>query len=360
MRGGFRSAPVTCSLLLLNVVVFAATVLYGGGFWHTSTSVQLAWGANFAPATQDGQWWRLLSAMFLHFGIIHVALNAWALWDLGRLVEHLYGRFRFLVIYFGSGIAGNLLSLAVQGNDAVSGGASGAIFSLLGAFLVFLWRERFHVDRAEFRWFFGASTAFALLTLGMGQVIAGIDNSAHLGGLIAGALLGTIFAKPWAKGSVGDQSPRWIAAFLLSLGVVGLIILMPQPRYLFGEELRARNAVRQFLHDDQRITHNWESILAAGRQQDLSFEQLAGSIESNITSGYLESFEALRAAQPGSAAPSAKTLDELQTYAIFRAGVAQDLADGLRTNDTQKIRKALDQANKASGIQNGKLTPPGP
>ena len=358
MRGGVRDAPVTSLLLLLNVVVFAVTALYGGGLWHTSTAVQLAWGANFAPATQDGQWWRLFTAMFLHFGIVHVALNAWALWDVGRLVEHLYGRFRFTAIYLGSGIAGNLLSLAVQGNDAVSGGASGAIFSLLGALLVFLWRERSHVERGEFRWFFGAATVFAVLTLGMGQVIAGIDNSAHLGGLIAGALLGTIFAKPWAKGSVCDQSPRWIAAFLLSLGVVVLIMLMPQPRYLFGEELRARDAVRQFLHDDQRITHNWQAILAAGRQQDLSFEQLAGSIESNVTSGYLDSFEALRAAQPGSAAPSAKTLEELQTYAIFRAGVAQDLADGLRTNNAQKIRNALNQASRAPGTQVGKPTPP--
>jgi rhomboid protease GluP len=186
MHAGSRRVPVTTTLLALNVAVFVLMLLAGAGWWHTPNGVQLAWGANFGPATQDGQWWRLFTALFIHFGVMHLALNMWALWDVGRLVEQVYGRWRFALLYCGSGVVGNLLSLVVHGNQAVSGGASGAIFSLYGALLVFLWRERRHVEPEEFRWLFGGATVFSLLMLGVGFVVPGIDNAAHGGGLLAG------------------------------------------------------------------------------------------------------------------------------------------------------------------------------
>ena len=188
-------APVTLALLATNILVFITMLGFGAGLWHTSNTVQLTWGANFGPATQDGQWWRLATALFLHFGVVHLALNMWALWDVGRLVEQLYGRWRFALLYLASGVFGNLLSLVLQGNRAVSGGASGAVFSLYGALLVFLWRERNHVQRHEFRWLFGAAIVFTVVTLGMGLVIPGIDNAAHVGGLVCGAVLAQLLAR---------------------------------------------------------------------------------------------------------------------------------------------------------------------
>lgn len=171
-----RRLPVTVGLLAVNLAVFALMLLAGAGFWHTPNGVQLAWGANFGPATQDGQWWRLFTALFIHFGVLHLALNMWALWDVGRLVEQLYGRWRFAVLYGVSGLLGNLVSLVLHGNQAVSGGASGAIFSLYGALLVFLWRERRNVEPGEFRWLFGGAVVFSSLMLGVGFVVQGIDN----------------------------------------------------------------------------------------------------------------------------------------------------------------------------------------
>ena len=128
--------PVTMVLLASNILIFVAMLYYGASLWHTSTTVPLAWGANFGPATQDGQWWRLGTAMFLHFGVVHLALNMWALWDIGRLLEQVYGRWRYALLYLGAGVFGNLLSLVIQGNQAVSGGASGAIFGLYGALVL--------------------------------------------------------------------------------------------------------------------------------------------------------------------------------------------------------------------------------
>ncbi len=353
-----KRAPVTLILVASNILVFIAMLGFGAGLWHTSNSVQLTWGANFGPATQDGQWWRLGTAMFLHFGAVHLMLNMWALWDVGRLVERLYGRWRFAALYLGSGIAGNLLSLVVQGNQAVSGGASGAVFSLYGALLVFLWRERRHVQRHEFRWLFGAATVFTLLTLGMGLVVRGIDNAAHVGGLICGALMAQLLARPWA----GNTKELHIAhraaalAVLLAAGAV-LVTHIPAPSYRFGDELRAQAAIRKFLEEDRKLSLRWDAILDSGRREGKSFDQLAGQIDANISAEYQENFEQLSDVRIGTAAPSAKTLEMLRNYATLRTDASHAMAEGLRTKDAGKVRKALETARQAPLLARGALRP---
>ena len=110
------NVTLTKLLIAINLLVFAAMLVGGAGFWHSPNGIQLTWGANFGPATQDGEWWRLFTAMFLHFGAMHLVLNCYALWDAGQLAERMYGHGRFLAIYLLSGLGGNLLSFVVQGN----------------------------------------------------------------------------------------------------------------------------------------------------------------------------------------------------------------------------------------------------
>lgn len=344
MRSSPSQAPVTHLLLLTNVLVFVLMLAFGAGWWHTDSGVQLQWGANFGPATQDGQWWRLLSALFIHFGVVHLTLNMWALWDIGRLVERLFGSTRFALLYLGSGVAGNLLSLVVQGNQAISGGASGAIFSLYGALLVFLWRERRQVDPREFRWLFGGALLFTVLMLGFGFVVPGIDNSAHGGGLIAGALLGMALLRPWTARSQPMRRGRRIAWLVLATCVAVLVLRIPQPRYLLGEELRARTAIDDFLNNDRVIRERYDALLGAGRRGGLSFDQLAGGIESHVAEAYERSFDQLIAANPASAAPSAMALQHMQAYANAQAQTARDLAAGIRTQDAPRIAAALKRA----------------
>ncbi len=343
-------APVTLSLVGINLVVFVMLLFAGAGLGHSATGVQLAWGANFAPATQDGQWWRLASAMFLHFGLLHVALNMWALYDVGRLVERLLGRSRFALLYLASGTFGNLVSLVVQGNQAVSAGASGAVFSLYGALLVFLWRERHHVDPGEFRWLFGAASLFALVSLGMGAVIPGIDNAAHLGGLVGGALLCLVLARPYSVNHAPRAATRWFALGTLTALVVVLVWRLPPPSYRLGEELRAQAAIRQFLSEDKRLSEQWDALLVAGRQNAMSFDQLAGRIDSNITAEYQGNFDQLSALQLDQGAPSARALEEIRRYAALRGEASHALADGLRAKDVGKVNKALEQARQAPAL----------
>jgi len=351
-------APVTLALVAANVLVFLAMLGFGAGWSHHSSSVQLTWGANFGPATQDGQWWRLGSAMFLHFGIVHLALNMWALWDVGRLMERLYGRWRFVLLYLASGVAGNLLSLVIQGNKAVSGGASGAVFSLYGALLVFLWRERRYVEPREFRWLFGFACLFTVATLVMGVLVEGIDNSAHIGGLVCGALLACILACPWA----GNPRPPTLTGRLAALGLLGVAVgavltHIPPPSYRMGDELRAQAAIRKFLLEDRVLNQRWESLIDSGRRDRLSFDQLAGAIDTRIAAEYQENFEELAGLELGAGAPSAKTLEVLRNYANLRSDASHAMAEGLRAKDAEKIRKALESARQAPMLAQRALVP---
>ena len=356
MHGRLALTPVTVAVVGMNVLVFAAMLVYGAGLWHSPNNIQLAWGASFGPATKDGEWWRLGTAMFLHFGLVHLALNMWALWDSGRLVERLYGSGRFAITYFCSGLAGNLLSLIVQGDHAVSGGASGAIFGVYGALLVWLWRERRTVHPTEFRWLFGGAAAFSAATIGFGLLIAGIDNVAHIGGLASGALIGTALASPTPAGRHG----RWLAAGTFVLVVAALIANIPAPSYRWSEEVRAREEVREFVATDQRINKRWREILDTGRREGASFEELAGRIEADITLEYRKSFEQLSALNLESAAPSTMTLEALRKYAQLRGDASHWLAEGLRLNDPQRIHEALEMARRAPYEAQGIEPPPAP
>ncbi|MFN4360821.1 MAG: rhomboid family intramembrane serine protease [Hylemonella sp.] len=262
MRVQPRGMPVTLVLLGLNVAVFVLMLASGAGFWHGVNEVSLAWGAGFGPATQDRQWWRLFTALFVHFGVLHLGLNLWALWDVGRLVERVHGPARFLALYVGSGLVGNLASLAAHGNQAISGGASGAIFGLYGALVVFLWRERARIARSEFRWIMGASALFPLLMLGLGLGVPEIDNAAHGAGLLAGALLGVVLAPCPASGRRGPARPAWWSGVALGAAVLALLWGLPQPRYRFGEEAQARQAIQRFLVEEREINQRWSALMA--------------------------------------------------------------------------------------------------
>jgi rhomboid protease GluP len=112
--------------------------------------------------------------------------------------------------------------------------------------------------------------------------------------------------------------------------------------------LRAREAIRQFLTQDQRVSQRWMAILDRGRREGASFEAMASRIDDQVTTVYEKSFEALMQASPGSdAAPSSQALEALQTYATLRAEASRELAQGLRSKDPVKIQKALSQARQA-------------
>lgn len=324
-----RSLTITKSLIVCNLLVFFAMLVNGAGFWHSPNGIQLAWGANFGPATQDGQWWRLGSAMFLHFGAVHLTLNLWALWDGGQFVERMYGHARFLAIYVISGLIGNLLSLVVQGSHAVSGGASGAIFGIYGALLTFLWRERYHLHPSEFRWLFFAALGFTIVCITFGFVIPGIDNSAHIGGFIIGVFSSVVLAVPLDPTEKPPRNRGLVGVAILVIIVI-LVAYLPKPAYRWSQEVQAQKEISEFLQEEAAINQSWLAIVSQSKQNNASFEELAGKIDTQIHDRYEESFEQLSKLPVNSAMPSATTIAKLLEYSQQKRDASRELTARLR------------------------------
>lgn len=333
--------PVTTALIVANGLVFVAMLFSGAGFWHSSNGVPLAWGANFGPATQDGEWWRLGSAMFLHFGVIHLVLNMLALRDAGQWVERMFGHYWFAAIYLVAGLLGNLASLVFHQGHAVSGGASGAIFGVYGALLAYLWLHRTRMQRGEFRWLFWAAIGFSFLSIAFGLLVPGIDNAAHLGGLGGGLLMGAMLLP-----ETPSPRPRWISAAMLMAAVIGLLAHLPTPAYRWSDEARVQQEIDAFLRKDMGITQEWNRLMWNSRRSGTSFDELARRLDQRIADRYEQSFEELAALPDDAALPSAHRLELLRQYAGQRRDATRELADGLRTRDGAKIREALEQVRK--------------
>jgi len=309
--------------------------------------VQLAWGAGFGPATKDGEWWRLGSALFLHFGILHLGMNMWALWDGGQLVERMYGHARFATLYFVSGLTGNLVSLIVQGDRAVSGGASGAVFGLYGALLVFLWRERRQLHPKEFRWLFWGAAGFSVATIVFGFIVPGIDNAAHIGGFLSGLLIGMVFVRPLDAARTVPLRDRLLPGGAWALAVFYLATHVPAPTYRWSEEALARHEISQFLKEDAAISSAWRDLMEKGKRGGATFDELAGRVDRSIADHYEQSFEQLSHLNLSPGLPSAATVASLRRYAEQRRDASRALAEGLRARDPEQIRDALEQARGA-------------
>ena len=171
-------------LLQLNIAAFALIVLQGSDIINPSGEILYAWGANYGPSTVNGQWWRLLSSMFLHGGIIHLAFNMYALKILGPIVEKIFGNVGFLLIYLFTGLCGSLAS--VYSNAGSSVGASGAICGIFGALIGFMVFKRSSIPKEISSSIFRNAALVILLNAFIGLGVSQIDNSAHLGGLLSG------------------------------------------------------------------------------------------------------------------------------------------------------------------------------
>jgi rhomboid protease GluP len=178
-------------LVNLNLLIFIVMLISGVHLFMPESQDLLNWGANFRPMTLEGQWWRLLTACFLHIGIIHLLLNMYALLYIGALLEPILGKVRFLTVYLISGIAASVTSLWWH-DLTISAGASGAIFGLFGFFLALLTTNLF--DKSVKNELMTSIILFIGYNIVNGiRPNSGIDNAAHIGGLLSGFVLGYAF-----------------------------------------------------------------------------------------------------------------------------------------------------------------------
>jgi membrane associated rhomboid family serine protease len=207
-------AIVTRILVAINIVVYLITVAQGSGLNDPGGSLFNKW-LLFGPAVDHGDWWRLITAAFLHGSVIHIAFNMLALWWLGAPVEMALGRVRFIGLYFVSGLAGSAGALVADPNSFTVG-ASGAIFGLLGAGLILEWQATGSIA--------GNYLTLILINLAISFAVPGISIGGHVGGLIGGILATLAFAR-FGRGHAAYGRLGILGAVSLVVIAVGSVLI---------------------------------------------------------------------------------------------------------------------------------------
>jgi len=209
----------TMLILLINGGLFAATALFsvklglGSGWGGIDGRVLYAFGAKIGLQNIDGQWWRLVTAGFLHGNLLHILMNSWVLFDLGAQVEQVYGASRMWVIYFVATVAGFYASAVF--NPGLSIGASAGVCGMLGAMIALGVRHR-NPAGAAIR---GMYVRWAVYMLIFGLMVSGVDNYAHIGGLAAGFAVAYMAETPRAAGGTEGlwQAASWFCVILTAV-----------------------------------------------------------------------------------------------------------------------------------------------
>jgi membrane associated rhomboid family serine protease len=307
-----RRARTAYIIFGLNILVYILMTLAGGS---TNEATLLSFGVKSNPEIDSGEVWRFITPIFIHIGLLHLAFNSYALWVVGPHVEKLYGAPRFLLLYVLTGVAGVTASYFYH-PEIISAGASGAIFGLFGVLLAFSFRYRKSVPQ-----FFSQSIGKGMLmTVGInlviGYMIPQVDNSAHIGGLVAGMLLAMIvpFERP------GEAPNRELKIMEAGLAVLVASTFFMVATHYNGPGLSVSNALRGFQRGGANSSTG--DFVYALNQAQQAFESSDRTLASDNTAGLSSAREEL-----------GKAIDLLQSVpSMSRRGdsVVQDLLDVLR------------------------------
>jgi rhomboid protease GluP len=336
------NVPVTISLVAISTLVFIATLFAGAEWLIPVGKMQIAWGSNFGPYTSDGEWWRLFTSLFIHFGIPHLILNMIALIMFGPLVERLYGSVNYLAIYLLTGLAGNLASISWQ-PGINSAGASGAIFGILGALLAVQLRAGDTFPVVILRPIRNSTLVFLGLSLYAGFRFKGIDNAAHLGGVATGFLLGLAGARPVTGASSYSRRDLRLLVQLTTVAAavlaVGFWFAQRASVSVVGEGLYRRTA-HWIGAREPTINRKFNAALSLDANAKENHTALIETLETVVIPFWREAGDRLATIQLSNNTPDSSSLEILQDLTDGRADAYQLLDDGLRKNDLNVIAKA--------------------
>lgn len=263
-------------VVALNVGVWLLGVFKGISPFAPATADLFRWGANSAWAvTRDHDYWRLLTGTFLHGGAMHLLMNMVGLWGGGRLLNRLYGNPQFLLVYLLSALAASAASLHFGAQTAVAVGASGAVFGVVSALVVAVRKNHAHLPRAMTRQIVTSEGAFLLYALLNGFTHRGIDNAAHVGGLLAGAALAWLLAPVTGPATPAGRAMRaaGVSAGLL-VAVGALVATTPSPQVDHRQMFAATERLQQAMPKLQAAQAALQSDAQATNKGQLTQAQL--------------------------------------------------------------------------------------
>jgi len=334
-------AAVTPLLVAVNVAVFIAMCVAGVGIFEPDGRAVVGWGSNFGPATMGGQWWRLFTSMFLHFGVIHLAFNMWALYQSGRTIERLYGSFRFALLYLFAGLAGSMTSL-LWNPQVNSAGASGAIFGIFGGLLAFVINPRNGVPAAVMQEQRNSTLIFTAYSLFYGFAHSGIDNAAHIGGLVGGFLIGLLLARPLDEDARARFDPAR-TAMALAGGVLALGLLMwplMHPSDRVSNESRFQAALVAFSGQEQAALDATQQFFGDARSGGLRADAYLPRLERDVLPKWDAAYDGIAAAKLAPDNPQYPLQQALLQYLDGRRKALRLTARAAAQNDERLMEQA--------------------
>ena len=331
---------VTASLIAACVVVYLAKAWQDRSLLGGTIDSSIAWGANYGPLTLDGQWWRLVTYLFLHGGPFHILMNMWVLWDVGRLMERLVGPAAMAMIYFLAGIAGGMASVALHPH-VVSVGASGAVFGIIGALFGLLLHARGAVPPSRLQQLRSAIIAFVIFNVIFGLSAQGIDVAAHAGGAIAGLLAGLVVLPAKSPG-------RWLRIGVLAIVGTGAILLAarlmpPPPRDYMA-------VLREFPEKSRQIFDEFSGLEKKRSQGDLSDREFADQLEAKVVVPWRKLVEETTDAMKQEFRPAREKKRE--QYLRLQQESFEDRLAAVREGDDKRNSQAMEKAAAAEKLAN--------
>lgn len=353
---------LTYGIMVINLGVFLLMAMDGAGIFESNGAVHIRWGSNYGLLTSTGDYWRLITNTFLHFGIIHLAMNIYALYMVGVYLEPMLGKIRFIGAYLATGLLASLASLWWHTEGVNSAGASGAIFGLYGLFLGLLFTKL--IPDLVRKSLLSTTVIFVGYNLFYG-LKGGVDNAAHIGGLLSGFLIAQFYIPALRREREHDRTAHWQGWPVLAAAVLICFLYlqknpgnMAERKELEKELINMRSPDYEKFNQQLNRFDQWHG-LAQGVLQDstLTDAALKEKIET-VGRGYWKQAdqtleECLRLRVPESQLNKVKTLQEYVALrnqeldlivSIIDAGDSESRLpelESLRTRAEDKFKQAL-------------------
>jgi len=328
-REGYYVTPI---IVDINILVFILMALSGVSLFEPSVENLITWGANLRGITLSGQWWRLIANMFLHIGILHLLMNMYALFYIGILLEPYLGRTKFAAAYLFTGILASLTSLYWHPNT-VSAGASGAIFGMYGVFLAMLTTNI--IDKKTRAALFTSIGVFVVFNL-MNGMKAGIDNAAHIGGLISGLIIGYGYYPSLKKPDSVNLKYLTICLLLVATLATSFVMYRQIP-----------NNIAKYVEKMKEFSHNEAIALNVFGGKNPTGPGILPIIKDQGIANWNENLRVLDEADKLDIPQELKDRDKkIRQYCLVQVKKYQLLYKAIEQNNTLQYDKSIDSCNK--------------
>jgi len=349
-------AFLTPAIVAINLIVFTIMIAAGVHIMSPKIVDLLAWGANYAPKTTGGEWWRLVTSNYLHIGVIHIAFNMWVFWSVGQFVERLVGNLGFFLVYLFSGVVGGFATV-LWNPGVVSAGASGAVFGVYGCLLAFLALGRGSIPRPVLKALGNNAVFFVVVNVLYGMGNENVDMAAHLGGLAAGFVSGLILRMPLDSSASKNRGRRNMLVGIAGVFAISAGVALTGNRYAdIQEELRL------FGETEETVMGSFNETIQKVQTGSVSDDAFESILREEIIAPWeaaLSEFESDTAGKlPKLSERNSELHGKLVKYMHLRLEAFQLMLEAVEGNDQQKAERAnaklMDSAAIAESLQKGR------